>query len=80
MARPAGRPPAALSARFTSTVGQSPARQLSTPRLQRAEDALMPTSVPLARIAAEASYHNEYAFATAFLEISGRRTYRITRE
>jgi AraC-like DNA-binding protein len=66
MARLAGMSRATFSAHFTATVGQSPARYLTALRMQRAEDALVRTDAPLARIAAEAGYRNEYAFATAF--------------
>jgi AraC-like DNA-binding protein len=34
--------------------------------MRRAEDALTRTDAPLARIAADSGYRNEYAFATAF--------------
>jgi AraC-like DNA-binding protein len=66
MARVAGMSRAAFSARFTAIVGQSPARYLTALRMRRAEDALARTEAPLARIAADAGYGNEYAFATAF--------------
>lgn len=66
MAQLAGMSRAAFSAHFTATVGQSPARYLTALRMRRAEDALMRTDAPMARIAADAGYRNEYAFATAF--------------
>lgn len=66
MARLAGISRAAFSARFTSTVGRSPARYLTALRMQRAEDALLRTDATIARIAADAGYHNEFAFSTAF--------------
>lgn len=66
MARVAGMSRAAFSAHFTATVGQPPARYLTALRMRRAEDALIRTDAPLARIAANAGYRNEYAFATAF--------------
>ncbi|GAA1987616.1 AraC family transcriptional regulator [Kitasatospora viridis] len=66
MARVAGSSRAAFSARFTTVVGQSPARYLTALRMRRAEDALVRTDAPLARIASDAGYGNEYAFATAF--------------
>lgn len=71
MARLAGMSRAAFAAHFTATVGQSPARYLTSLRMRRAEDALMRTDAPLARIAAEAGYRNEYAFATAFRRLHG---------
>jgi AraC-like DNA-binding protein len=66
MARVAGMSRAAFSAHFTATVGQSPARYLTALRMRRAEDALMRTDAPLAHVAADVGYRNEYAFATAF--------------
>ncbi|WP_346055773.1 AraC family transcriptional regulator [Amycolatopsis dongchuanensis] len=66
LAHVAGMSRAAFSARFTAAVGQSPARYLTTLRMQRAKDALIRTDAPLSRIAADAGYRNEYAFATAF--------------
>jgi AraC-like DNA-binding protein len=66
MARVAGMSRAAFSARFTTVVGQPPARYLTGLRMRHAEDALARTSAPVARIAADAGYRNEYAFATAF--------------
>ena len=66
MARVAGMSRAAFSARFTAIVGQPPARYLTALRMRRAEDALVRTAATVARIAADAGYGNEYAFATAF--------------
>jgi AraC-like DNA-binding protein len=71
MARLAGMSRAAFSARFTAIAGQSPARYLTGLRMRRAEDALVRTEAPLARIAADAGYGNEYAFATAFRRFHG---------
>lgn len=61
-----GNVPGRVSARFTEIVGQSPARYLTGLRMRRAEDALVRTNAPIARIAADAGYGNEFAFATAF--------------
>lgn len=66
MAHVAGMSRAAFSARFTAVVGLSPARYLTRLRMRYAEDALTRTSATVARIAADAGYRNEYAFATAF--------------
>jgi AraC-like DNA-binding protein len=72
MARVAGMSRAAFSAHFTATVGQAPAHYLTGLRMRRAADALVRTAAPLARIAAEVGYRNEYAFATAFRRHHGR--------
>ncbi|HSZ41137.1 MAG TPA: AraC family transcriptional regulator [Trebonia sp.] len=66
MARLAGLSRAAFAARFTAVVGQSPGRYLTGLRMRLAEDALVRTDAPIARVAADSGYGNEYAFATAF--------------
>ncbi len=71
MADLAGRSRAAFSAHFTAVVGQSPARYLTALRMRRAEDALTRTNAALSRIATDAGYRNEYAFATAFRRLHG---------
>ncbi|MBL0885795.1 AraC family transcriptional regulator [Myceligenerans indicum] len=67
----AGLSRAAFAARFTAAVGRSPFRYLTELRMQRAEDLLVRTDLPLARIATQVGYTNEYAFATAFKRRSG---------
>ena len=66
MARVAGMSRAAFSARFTAIVGRPPGQYLTGLRMRRAEDALTRTNAPIARIAEDVGYGNEYAFATAF--------------
>jgi AraC-like DNA-binding protein len=80
MADLAGMSRAAFSAHFTAVVGQSPARYLTALRMRRAEDALTRTNAPLSRIAADAGYRNEYAFATAFRRLHGVPPGRWRRE
>ncbi len=80
MARTAGMSRAAFSAHFTMTVGQPPMRYVTALRMQRAEDALLRTDAPLASIAADAGYRNEYAFATAFRRRHGIPPGRWRRE
>jgi AraC-like DNA-binding protein len=48
--------------------------------MRRAEDALTRTNAPLSRIAADAGYRNEYAFATAFRRLHGVPPGRWRRE
>jgi len=52
-------------------VGVSPGRYLTELRMSRAEDALARTGAPLATIARNVGYSNEFAFATAFRRHSG---------
>jgi AraC-like DNA-binding protein len=55
-------------------------RYLTDLRMRRAEDALLRTDAPLASIAADAGYRNEYAFATAFRRHHGLPPGRWRRE
>jgi AraC-like DNA-binding protein len=66
MARLAGMSRAAFAAKFKELVGQSPGRYLTNLRMGRAEDDLTRTTAPLATIARNVGYSNEFAFATAF--------------
>lgn len=71
MAQLAGRSRASFAATFRDLVGVSPGRYLTELRMSRAEDALTRTSAPLATIARNVGYSNEFAFATAFRRHSG---------
>lgn len=71
MAQLAGLSRAAFAARFREVVGESPGRYLTALRMRRAADALTRTEAPLARIATEVGYANEYAFSTAFRRAHG---------
>jgi len=71
MAQLAGRSRASFAATFRDLVGVSPGRYLTELRMSRAEDALARTGAPLATIARNVGYSNEFAFATAFRRHSG---------
>jgi AraC-like DNA-binding protein len=66
MADLAGMSRSSFAARFRQATGQSPGDYVTAVRMQRAEDELVRSDAPLARIAVAVGYRNEYAFATAF--------------
>lgn len=66
MAHLAGMSRAAFTAKFKELVGRPPGRYLTDLRMSRAEDDLTRTTAPLAAIARNVGYSNEFAFATAF--------------
>lgn len=71
MAQLAGMSRSSFASKFRDLVGLSPGRYLTELRMGRAEDALTRTGAPLAVIARNVGYGNEFAFATAFRRHSG---------
>lgn len=71
MAALAGMSRSSFASKFRDLVGLSPGRYLTELRMSRAEDALTRTGAPLAVIARNVGYGNEFAFATAFRRHSG---------
>ncbi|WP_436535663.1 cupin domain-containing protein [Actinoplanes sp. HUAS TT8] len=71
MAQATGLSRAAFAELFHRLVGQTPSRYLTGLRMSRAQDALIRSDVPLASIAVNAGYRNQFAFATAFRRAHG---------
>ena len=69
-----------FAVRFKRVVGQAPMTYLMGWRMLRAADRLARTSDPVARIAEEAGYASESAFAHAFKRETGRSPRRYARE
>ena len=61
-----GLTPVALLRRFRRAFGQTPSEYLIGLRIRLAERLLCETDLPLAAIAAECGYENEYYFSTSF--------------
>lgn len=66
IAENAGLSPVALLRRFRRAFGQTPSEYLSELRIGLAEHLLCETELPLAAIADECGYENEYYFSTVF--------------
>ena len=66
IAENAGLTPVALLRRFRRAFGQTPSEYLSELRIGLAERLLCETDLPLAAIAVECGYENEYYFSTCF--------------
>ena len=69
-----------FAVRFRRVVGQTPMAYLARWRMLRAADRLVRTGDPIARIAAEAGYASESAFAQAFRREMGHSPRRYARE
>lgn len=66
LAAKVGLTPVALLRRFRKAFGQTPGEYLIEQRIRLAERLLCETDLPLAAIAAECGYENEYYFSTSF--------------
>lgn len=79
LSKVAGLSRAALARRFVEELGLPPLRWLARLRMQRTTELLASTDHPLAVIAREVGYANEFALSRAFRRLLGEAPSKVRR-